>query len=150
MPRSPARLGTLTIEDTVNEALRLAAAIERDAEHPVARAIVSSARERELSIPQVADFEAFPGHGVHGRVDGRVVHVGGPNLLAKLEVRLDAGLATFTEDAASRGQGTVYLVDGERVTAALAVAAAVRVGLAEPGLDHRLRPRASNTLHSSC
>ncbi|MDQ3308915.1 MAG: heavy metal translocating P-type ATPase, partial [Gemmatimonadota bacterium] len=53
------------------EALRLAAAVEQDAEHPVARAIVESARERGIEIPRAADFEAIAGHGVRARVDGR-------------------------------------------------------------------------------
>ena len=109
-----------------DEALRLAAAVERDAEHPVAKAIVASARERQLSIPPVADFEALPGFGVRGSVDGRSLHVGGPNLLTRLDLRPDAQLVAFAEEAGGRGQGTVYLVDEGRVTAALAVADAVR------------------------
>lgn len=109
-----------------DEALRLAAAVERDAEHPVARAIVTSAREQELSIPSVAGFQALPGLGVRGDVDGRTLHVGGPNLLASLDVQPDRELVDFAEEAAGRGQGTIYLVDEGRALAALAVADALR------------------------
>lgn len=109
-----------------DEALQLAAAVERDAEHPVARAIVASAREREIPIPSVQDFEAIPGHGVRARLENRTLHVGGPNLLARLDVRPDPELTTFAREAGDRGQGTVFLVDDGRVTAALAVADAVR------------------------
>src|SRR5262249_60037625 len=47
-----------------SEALRLAAGVEQDAEHPVAKAIVASATERGITIPRAAEFEAIPGHGV--------------------------------------------------------------------------------------
>ena len=108
------------------EALRLAAAVERDSEHPVARAIVASAGERGQEIPRATGFQAIPGHGVEATVDGRRLAVGGPNLLGRLGLTAPPELAQFTEQAESRGQGVVYLVDGERVRAALAVADAVR------------------------
>ena len=57
--------------------------VERDAEHPVARAIVASARERGLEVPRASDFEAIPGYGVQALVDGRRLAVGGPNLLGR-------------------------------------------------------------------
>jgi Cu2+-exporting ATPase len=108
------------------EALRLAAAVERDSEHPVARAIVASAGERGQEIPRATGFQAIPGHGVEATVDGRRLAVGGPNLLGRLGLTPPPDLAQFTEQAESRGQGVVYLVDAGRVRAALAVADAVR------------------------
>jgi P-type Cu2+ transporter len=111
---------------TEDAALRLAAAVERDAEHPVARAIVASARERGLEPPASADFRAIPGHGVQATVDGRTLFEGGPNLLARLGVEPPEMLRTFASEAAARGQGVVYLVEGERTLAAFAVADAIR------------------------
>ncbi len=108
------------------EMLGLASALEQDAEHPVARAIVESARERGLDVPRAAEFEAIPGYGVEGTVDGRRLAVGGPNLLDRLKIRMPPELAEFTDGAAGRGQGVVYLVEGDRVLAAFAVADAVR------------------------
>ena len=66
---------------TEDEALRLAAAVERDSEHPVARAIVKSAEERGIAPPAAEGFAAIPGRGVRARVEGRDLLVGGPNLL---------------------------------------------------------------------
>ena len=109
-----------------DDALRLAAAMERDAEHPVARAIVASAEERGLTIPRASDFQAIPGHGVQAIVDGRHLAAGGPNLLERLVTMPSRDLQTFAEEAASRGQGVVYLVDDTTVVAAFAVADAVR------------------------
>jgi P-type Cu2+ transporter len=108
------------------DALRLAAALEQDAEHPVARAVVTSARERGLEIPRATGFEAIPGYGVQGVADGRPLAIGGPNLLGRLGVRLPAEFAAFTESAATEGQGVIYLLEGERALAAFAVADAVR------------------------
>jgi Cu2+-exporting ATPase len=108
------------------DALRLAAAVERDAEHPVARAIVKSAEERGIAIPPSRDFRAMPGHGVEAVVDGRQLAEGGPNLLKKLGVEPPPPLRQLADEAATRGQGVVYLVEGSRALAAFAVADAVR------------------------
>ena len=92
------KTGTLTLGDhrvvamrtdgalSDDEALRLTAAVEQDAEHPVARAIVKSAEERGLALPRASDFQAIPGFGVDAIVKGRRVAEGGPNLLARLGV----------------------------------------------------------------
>lgn len=114
-----------------DEALRLAASVESDAEHPVARAIVASARERGLEVPHAHDFRAIPGHGVEAEVDGRSLSVGGPNLLVRLGAVPPRDLADFADNAASDGQGVVYLVDGGEAVAAFAVADAVRPESAE-------------------
>jgi Cu2+-exporting ATPase len=115
-----------TVQGLADEALRLAAALETDSEHPVARAVVASAAERRLSVPRVADFQAIPGYGVQGRLDGRVLAVGGPNLLARQRAEMPEDLAEFTEMAAVKGQGVIYLLEGTRPLAAFAVTDAVR------------------------
>ena len=109
-----------------NEALRLAAAVEGDSEHPVARAIVASAQERGLQTAPTSEFEYLPGRGVRARLDGRQLSAGGPNLLAAVGVEPTGALRTTTEHAAARGQGTVYLLDGAKLVAAFVVADAIR------------------------
>ncbi len=108
------------------EALAVAAAVERDSEHPVAQAVVRTARDRGLSVPQAHGFEAIPGHGVRARVDGRERWVGGPNLLRKLGAALPPELDALSRDAAGRGQAVVFLIEDGRAIAAFAVADAVR------------------------
>ncbi|MFG3202700.1 heavy metal translocating P-type ATPase [Streptomyces sp. NPDC048192] len=63
---------------TEDEVLRLAAAAEHPSEHPLARAIVDTARRRRLDIPPADDFTATPGAGVRATVQGRTVAVGSP------------------------------------------------------------------------
>ena len=114
-----------------DEALRLLAAVERDAEHPVARAVVKSAAERGLTVPATEAFQAIPGRGVRATVEGRQLSGGGPNLLASLGATPVPELQKFSDEAAARGQGVVYLVEGSRTLAAFAVADAMRLESAE-------------------
>ena len=114
-----------------DDALALAAAIERDAEHPVARAIVRSAADRGLTVPAATDFKAISGKGASATVDSRSVAAGGPNLLADMRISPAPELQAFAEQAALRGEGVIYLIDGDRAVAAFAVADAARPESAE-------------------
>jgi P-type Cu2+ transporter len=67
-------------EDTV---LALAAAAETDSEHPLAKAIVRAAQQRNLTVPTASEFASSPAVGVTATVDGRQIRVGGPHLLAE-------------------------------------------------------------------
>jgi len=108
------------------EALRLAAAVEHDSEHPIARALLESARDKELDVPEAKDFEAIPGHGVQATVEGRQLRVGGPNLLRKFDLEQPEKLNKASEEFEHQGQALVYLVDGKDILAVFAVADAVR------------------------
>ena len=107
-------------------ALALAAAVERDSEHTIAKGIADSARERGLDLPAAREFEAIPGHGVKATVEGRLYHVGGPRLLERLGLALPDPLRAFAQGAAERGQAAVHLVEGDEVRATFAVADAIR------------------------
>ncbi|HET9332068.1 MAG TPA: copper-translocating P-type ATPase [Gemmatimonadota bacterium] len=109
-----------------NEALALAAAVEGDSEHTIARGIVQSAEERGLEIPRTSGFLAIPGKGARARVGDRDLLVGGPALLAAHGVKLTPDLASAAEDADSKGRTAVFLMEGNRVLAALALADAIR------------------------
>jgi Cu+-exporting ATPase len=66
-----------------NELLRLAAGLERASEHPLAAAVVRAAEERQLRPAEVRDFQAVPGKGVLGTVEGRHLVLGNAALLAE-------------------------------------------------------------------
>ena len=108
------------------EALRIAAAIERDSEHTIARGIVKSAEERGLKSEAATSFEAIPGHGVRAVVDGQELYIGGPAMLTKLGLKLEGDLAQAAERASARGQAALYLMAKDRVLAVFAVADVVR------------------------
>jgi Cu2+-exporting ATPase len=107
-------------------ALRIAAVVEQDAEHPVARAMVASAVERAIALERAHGFQAIPGLGVRASVDGREYLVGGPNLLQREAVELPERIRAFGAEASTKGQGVVYLLRDQSVVAGFAVADAVR------------------------
>ena len=104
------------------ELLRLAASVEADSEHPLARAIVDGARERGVNPAVATDFEALAGRGASARVDGRSVAVGGPRLLA--ESHLEAIAAT--ETWAAEGRTVLHVIVDGRVVGALAIEDEIR------------------------
>ncbi len=109
------------------EALALAAAVERDSEHTIARGIVKSADARGLAIPHAERFQAIPGQGVEAVVGGRQLLIGGPALLRRLAVVPEPALRAAIDRAAVRGQAAVTLLERTTPLAVFAVADAVRV-----------------------
>ena len=66
-----------------DEALRLAASLERSSEHPIAAAIVAAARRKRLGLSPAGDFQSSPGGGAAGSVEGHAVAVGSETFLAE-------------------------------------------------------------------
>lgn len=77
------RVTTLLTHRDENEILRLAAAVERESEHPFAHAILHEAEKRNLKIPKCTDFQSTPGFGVKGIVEGKKVEVSKAGSLRK-------------------------------------------------------------------
>ena len=107
-------------------ALALAAAVEGDSEHFIARALRQAAEARGLSLPVASGFEALKGRGVRAEVDGQSVYVGGPRLLETLAPALPDKLRAFAGEAGQRGQAVIYLVRDGQARAAFALADVVR------------------------
>jgi len=109
-----------------DEVLRLAASVERDSEHPIAQALLKSAQELGLDVPQATEFTATAGRGVEAVVEGRRLTVGGPAMLSlrKLEA------PEWAHDAAARagkdGRAAIYLIEGAEVLAVFAIADKIR------------------------
>ena len=116
------------------EMLALVAAVERESEHPLARAIDQHAADRGLSTLSVSEFLNVPGQGATATVDGRRVLVGNRRLMEKENIDL-GGLAAKRDELAGSGRtavlvavdgrpvGVIALADAARETAAEAVAA---------------------------
>jgi P-type Cu+ transporter len=96
-----------------DEALRLAASLERASEHPLARAVVDAATERNIALAAVADFDAPTGKGVLGIVEGRGLALGNARFLADLKIST-AALESKAERLRQDGATVIYLaIDGE-------------------------------------
>ena len=120
-------VGIATSDDwDEKRALALAAAIEGDSEHLIARAIRTASDSRKVDPVTVSSFSAIKGRGVQAVFEGKSVYVGGPRLLEMLELSLPSKFAGFTEEAGGKSQSVVYLVVEKEVAAAFAVADVIR------------------------
>jgi Cu2+-exporting ATPase len=107
------------------EGLRIAAAVESDSEHPLARAIVAAARER-ADIPPASDFRSLTGRGVAATVDGVAHAVGGPALLRERGITVPPELEPAVAAWRQRGAAVLHLVRDREVIGAFALEDEVR------------------------
>jgi Cu2+-exporting ATPase len=118
------RFGVETVSPTGDvdepELLRLAGAVESHSEHPIAKGIVDEAEARELDLPSVSDFEAIPGKGAQGEVDGRSIKVVSHGYLE--EQGIDKPEAGDEEGRLTRA----YVLDGEEVLGVIGLADQIR------------------------
>jgi Cu+-exporting ATPase len=112
--------------DTV---LALAASVEARSEHPLALAIVEAARDRGLRVAPVDAFEATPGYGVSGRVEGHAVAIGARRYMDRLGIATDA-LTAETERLEGKGRNPLLVAVDGRLAGLIAVADPVKAGAA--------------------
>jgi len=112
--------------ESEEDLLRVAAAVESESEHPIARGIVMTAEERKLDVPPADNFRAMTGKGVAASVDGVEYHIGGPALLKAEDAQVPESLQKAAKEAADRGQAAIYLIRSGKTLAVFAVADAIR------------------------
>jgi P-type Cu2+ transporter len=115
------------------EVLHLAGGVESDSEHPLARAIVTAARERGPLAP-ARDFRSLTGRGVEASIDGTPYAVGGPALLRERDLGAPPELRPAVSEWQARGAAVLYLVRKDEVVGALA-------------LEDEIRPEARQAVH---
>nr|MDQ3736615.1 heavy metal translocating P-type ATPase [Actinomycetota bacterium] len=107
-------------------AVRLAAALERRSEHPLAHAILATAERYGASgIPPVINFRSVAGRGAEGEVEGRRYAIGSPRLFAEVGISLDGAKAVL-EEAEREGETPVVLGDKDGPIAVFGLADATR------------------------
>ena len=100
------------------ELLTVAAAVEDGSEHPLARAVVDAAVDRDLDYPRVADFIAETGQAVTARLDGTTVRVGKPGWVSADLGGLDA----LREEMETAAQTVIGVVRGDRLLGLIGIA----------------------------
>jgi P-type Cu2+ transporter len=119
--------GIAAVSGDDQELLRLAASVEADSEHPLARAIAAAARTRAGGdLPVAAEFRSMTGRGVQAWIDGTAVAVGGPALLRQLDLAEPEALAGELDRWRRRGAAVLYVVRDGKVRGALALEDTVR------------------------
>lgn len=108
-----------------NHLLRIAAALERASEHPLAEAVLREAKERGLSLPQARDFESIAGYGVVGDVDGERTLIGNPALMEKHGIALDS-LEAAGRRIAEEGKTPLWIAIGGKLAGMIAVADTIK------------------------
>ncbi|HEV2128956.1 MAG TPA: cation-translocating P-type ATPase, partial [Thermomicrobiales bacterium] len=131
-------IGSGTYRQSEQDLLALAAAVERDSEHPLAGAVVAKALHDRVPELPATNFEAFPGRGASSLVDGREIAVGNKRLMIELGVPAGdlVALDVIAEGSLARAGETALLVaermpDAWHVLGVIAVADRVRPGAKE-------------------
>ncbi len=117
--------------DSHDELLRLAASLEQGSEHPLAAAFLQAAREKNLAPVAVRDFQAVPGKGVRGLIEGRRFLLGNAAFLQEngIESRPHApreGAATPSVTPTMDGQTVLLLAEGDKLAGVFGVADPIR------------------------
>jgi Cu+-exporting ATPase len=108
-----------------SDILRIAASVERSSEHPLADAIVRAAKERNLDLLQVTDFDAPTGKGVTGKVEGRTILLGNAAFLSSSGVETSS-LDEKAELLRGSGATVIYVAIHGRLAGIVAIADPVK------------------------
>lgn len=110
---------------TEDELLRLAAAVEKGSEHPLAAAIVEGAQARNLTLPETQNFNAIPGHGVEALVEGHQILLGNLKLMRDRGIEVGA-LQEHAKKLADDGKTPMYVAVDGKIAGIVAVADTVK------------------------
>lgn len=109
------------LSHTEKDVLRMAASVEVGSEHPLGEAIVRAAKHRELDLPKVHRFEAIPGHGIRGEVDGHRVLLGNRKLFQQEKIDSSLGEEKMKQ-LESEGKTAMLVAWDEKLAGIVAVA----------------------------
>ncbi|MBK5215434.1 MAG: copper-translocating P-type ATPase [Candidatus Pacebacteria bacterium] len=104
-----------------DELLKLAGSIEKGSEHSLAEAIVKAAEEKQLALSKVEKFQAIPGHGVEGFIDGKRVIFGNKRLMDKESINVDSSIDKISE-MENNGKTVMMIAVANRLVGLIAVA----------------------------
>jgi len=103
--------------------LKLTGSVELNSEHIIATAIVEHAKEKGVDLSRTEDFKAIPGKGAYGKVNGKEVYVGGPNLLEEMKIKVADPKVTELQ---RQGKTVVFTVVEGKLAGAFALSDRVR------------------------
>jgi P-type Cu+ transporter len=116
---------SLSVNEREDRVIRVAVALERASEHPLAAAVLDYARGRGLNLPEAKEFESFTGLGVVGIVEGETSVIGNGSLMEKYDVDVNS-LQVEAERIASDGKTPLWIAIGGRLRGIIAVADTIK------------------------
>lgn len=126
----PTLTDVVTFDFDKETALAIAAAVETESEHPIARAVVAAAHERDLTLNTVTDIKVEPGYGLSATIDGRSIAVGAERYMKRLDID-NAAASGAAIRFAEQAQSVVFLAVDERLVAVLAVSDPIKTSSSE-------------------
>ncbi len=118
-------VGTEALRGSEDQLLQLAASLQHGSEHPLARAILEAAEQRQLTRSPVGDFRSHTGRGVSGVVAGRELFIGNTRLLDEQGIVIGEAAARVL-DWERQGRTAVFVADRDGVLGVLAIADPLR------------------------
>ena len=106
---------------TISRLLTYANALEQKSEHPLAKAILAYAEERQIVSPEVTAFEALPGNGLMGNVEEGVLYGGNERFISK-KATLSERAKALAEQLASQGKTPLFFALNQKLLGVIAVA----------------------------
>ncbi len=106
--------------------LQIAASLEYHTDHPLAEAIAIAAAEQNITVLPVLDFQAIPGYGLKGKIDGQMIYLGSWRLVEQQALELNAHLAKRREELERQGVTLVYFGWAGQVQALFAFSETIR------------------------
>ncbi len=109
-----------------DEVLEWGASVDALSEHPIAKAIVSKAKEQKIDLKEAKKFEAIKGKGVKGVIEEKEVMVGGPALLESMNIEIPDELSEQVRDGGKKGQTIIFVIKEKKLLGAMALADIIR------------------------
>ena len=109
-----------------SEILRLATSVNNHSEHPIAKAVVTAASTLGVGLGEVKNFERIAGQGAAGEVEGKLVKVGSPSLIADMELVVPEAEQPRLQELSHQGKTVVYVVSQGTLLGALALGDIIR------------------------
>ena len=118
----------LSFDPSIHETafLSLAASAEAKSEHPLGKAIVACAKERNVPILESDSFKMSSGKGIYAEVNGKKLLCGNENFLMDSGIRIDPAIQKALEELRGQGKASILVVEGDRCIGVLAMSDVLR------------------------
>ncbi|MBH8576749.1 cadmium-translocating P-type ATPase [Nostocaceae cyanobacterium CENA369] len=118
-------------EENTSFVLSIAASLEQQSEHPLAKAIVATAKEQRLNLENIENFTAYPGRGIAAQIDENLYFVGNRRLFADFDIALSTTAESLLVEIENLGQTTVLVGNSDKLLGIVALADGLRLEAAE-------------------